>query len=110
MGKKHKIRVLLILISFVQAYLCYLSQFGKISFLPLDWIISVLSFPVYFLLLPVVGALENLVSVDLNLTQYRNWLFPHLKLNAWLIGVMFFYPLNIMYLKIISKICKVLRK
>ncbi|PNI00400.1 hypothetical protein C1N32_21475 [Vibrio diazotrophicus] len=110
MDKKSHIRVLLVLFSLLQAYLSYLSQFGKISFVPLDWLISIFSLPVYFLLLPIVGMIENLVPIDLNLTEYRNWLLPHLRLNAWLIGVIFFFPLNILYLKIIRKIYKVLRK
>jgi|GEM_PF-4736070 len=110
MDRKSHIRVLFVLLSFFQSYLGYLSQFGKVSFAPLDWLISIFSLPVYFLLLPIVGMLENIVPIDLNLTEYRNWLLPHLRLNAWLIGVIFFYPLNILYLKIIRKIYRVLSK
>ncbi len=110
MDKKSRLRVLFVLLSFLQAYLSYLSQFGKISFVALDWFISIFSLPVYFLLLPIVGMLEHLVPIDLNLTEYRNWLLPHLRLNAWLIGVIFFFPLNILYLMIIRKIYNAFRK
>ena len=103
------IRALFLLLSFGQAYLCYLSHFGKITFVPLDWLITIFFQPVYFLLLPIVGMLEKWVPIDLNLTEYRNWWFPHLKLNAWLIGVVFFYPLNVLYLKLYRKIYSFVR-
>lgn len=109
MHKRTYIRAMFLLLSFLQAYLSYLSHFGMIPFRLLDWIISCFSVPVYIALLPIVGLLEKSLPIDLNLTEYRNFLLPHLRLNAWLIGVLFFYPLNNLYLIVIRKVMNRLR-
>ncbi len=102
MNNKYYRWFLLFAVSSIQAYLCYLSHFYLLTFAPLDWIMTIISTPVYFLLLPVVFVLEN--TLEWKLTIYNNFMFPHLKLEAWFIGIIFLAPLNLLYLKVTKKI------
>jgi len=108
MKSEHHRLFWLILVSCLQPYLCYLSHSYRLTFAPLDWIMTIISTPVYFLLLPVVYILDSAFNWDL--TIYHNFIFPHLKLEAWVIGIIFLVPLNILYYRLYKKLLLLLSK
>ncbi|EOK5711769.1 hypothetical protein ACWLZS_004556 [Vibrio parahaemolyticus] len=83
--------------SIVQAYLAFLLHNDLISIEILQWIVSVVYIPLYFVLLLIGGLLE--VTFGLSLLK-GGVVFPYLHDALWMFGGIILLPLNLWLLKL----------
>ena len=79
-------------LSAVQAYAAYLLHNDMITWAPLQWLIAVVYFPLYFILLMLSALIDSVFGVIL----YRTSVFlPYLDDVMWLFGAVILLPLNV---------------
>ena len=83
--------------SIVQAYLACLLHNNLISIEILQWIVSVVYIPLYFVLLLIGGLLEAAFGVSL---LKGGVIFPYLHDALWIVGSIILLPLNLWLLKL----------
>lgn len=91
MQYKYKIVIILIAVSFIQAYLSYLLHNDYINVLIIGWVIGVFAAPMYFILLCIGETLEAVFGLNYSKGGY---IFPYLKDYMWIIGFFIMLPIN----------------
>ncbi|MFO6424092.1 hypothetical protein [Motilimonas sp. KMU-193] len=78
-------------LSAVQAYAAYLLHNDMITWAPLQWLIAVVYFPLYFILLMLSALIDSVFGVIL----YRTSVFlPYIDDVMWLFGAVILLPIN----------------
>ncbi|MCE2571181.1 hypothetical protein [Motilimonas eburnea] len=89
--KLSKTYVAAFIFSATQAYAAYLLHNDMVTWEPLQWLISVVYFPLYLILLMISALMETVFGLIL----YRSSVFlPYLDDVMWLVGAVILLPIN----------------